>query len=118
MERRKFTREFKLEAVKLIKERGAGYARAEHDLGVHQTVLRNWERLCGRSAAFFPGHGSVEAGSCRDRAVEARVTKLDRGSQYTREPFQPLMADHGVTCPMSRSAMSGITLRWRATSRR
>jgi putative transposase len=27
----------------------------------------------------------------------------DRGSQYTSEPFQPLMADHGVTCSMSRS---------------
>jgi transposase-like protein len=42
MERRKFTREFKLEAVKLIKERGVGYAQASHDLSVHQTVLRNW----------------------------------------------------------------------------
>ena len=29
MERRKFTREFKLEAVRLIKERGVSYAQAE-----------------------------------------------------------------------------------------
>jgi transposase-like protein len=28
MERRKFTREFKLEAVRLIKERGVSYAQA------------------------------------------------------------------------------------------
>jgi putative transposase len=27
----------------------------------------------------------------------------DRGSQYTSEQFQKLMADHGVTCSMSRS---------------
>ena len=27
----------------------------------------------------------------------------DRGSQYTAEPFQKLMAHHGVTCSMSRS---------------
>ena len=27
----------------------------------------------------------------------------DRGSQYTAEPFQKLMADNGVTCSMSRS---------------
>ena len=26
----------------------------------------------------------------------------DHGSQYTSEPFQRLMADHGVTCSMSR----------------
>jgi transposase-like protein len=39
MERRRFTREFKLEAVKLIKERGVGYVQAARDLGVHQSVL-------------------------------------------------------------------------------
>ena len=27
----------------------------------------------------------------------------DQGSQYTSEPFQRLLADHGVTCSMSRS---------------
>jgi transposase len=32
MERRKFTREFKLEAVKLIKERGVSYVQAARDL--------------------------------------------------------------------------------------
>jgi transposase-like protein len=38
MERRKFTREFKLEAVRLIKERGVSYAQASLDLGVHHLV--------------------------------------------------------------------------------
>jgi len=42
MERRKYTREFKLEAVKPIQERGVSVARASLDLGVHGTVLRNW----------------------------------------------------------------------------
>ena len=42
MERRKFTREFKLEAVRLIKERGVSYAQASLDLGVHQSQLRSW----------------------------------------------------------------------------
>jgi hypothetical protein len=39
MERRKFTREFKLEAVKLIRDRGVGVGvtQASRDLGVHQT---------------------------------------------------------------------------------
>jgi transposase len=39
MERRTFTREFKLEAVKLIQERGVTVAQAARDLGVHGTVL-------------------------------------------------------------------------------
>ena len=40
MERRKFTREFKLEAVKLIQERGVTVAQAVRDLGVKGSVLR------------------------------------------------------------------------------
>ena len=42
MERRQFTREFKLEAVRLIKERGVGYGQASQDLGVHQSQPRTW----------------------------------------------------------------------------
>jgi putative transposase len=34
---------------------------------------------------------------------EALLHHSDRGSQYTSEPFQRLMADHGVTCSMSRA---------------
>ena len=40
MERRKFTREFKLEAVRLIKERGVSYAQAEQDLEVQPVDRR------------------------------------------------------------------------------
>jgi transposase len=47
MERRKFTREFKLEAVKLIRDRGVGVPQASRDLDVHQTVLRSWLRAYG-----------------------------------------------------------------------
>ena len=42
MERRKFTWEFKLEAVRLIKERCVSYVQASQDLGVHMSeLLRN-----------------------------------------------------------------------------
>ena len=37
MERRKFTREFKLEAVRPIKDRGVSYVQALEDLGVHMS---------------------------------------------------------------------------------
>ena len=42
MERRKFTREFKLEAVRLIRERGVSYVQASQDLRVHVSQLRDW----------------------------------------------------------------------------
>jgi transposase-like protein len=49
MERWKFTREFKLEAVRLIKEGGVSYAQASQDLRVHPSRLRDWvKKLSGR----------------------------------------------------------------------
>lgn len=42
MGRRKFSREFKVEAVKLIRERAVSVAQAGHDLDVHENVLRKW----------------------------------------------------------------------------
>ena len=38
--RRQFSREFKLEAVRLVKDRGVSVAQAARDLDVHENVLR------------------------------------------------------------------------------
>ena len=40
MQRRKFSREFELEAVKLIRDRGVAVAQAARDLNLHENVLR------------------------------------------------------------------------------
>ncbi len=42
MGRRVFSREFKLEAVKLVRDRGVAIAQAARDLDVHVNVLRKW----------------------------------------------------------------------------
>lgn len=41
--RRTYTDEFKLEAVKLVLEQGLSLAQAARDLGIHANVLRNWK---------------------------------------------------------------------------
>ncbi|OCJ65324.1 transposase [Agrobacterium tumefaciens] len=47
MQRRIFSREYKLEAVKLVRERGVIVAQAARDLDVHENVLRKWVREYG-----------------------------------------------------------------------
>ena len=42
--RRQFSREFKLEAVKLVTQRGVSVAQTARDLDVHENVLRKWVR--------------------------------------------------------------------------
>lgn len=43
--RRKFTDEFKREAVELMAKEGLSVVEAGRRLGVHANVLRNWKRL-------------------------------------------------------------------------
>ena len=58
MGRRVFNREFKLEAVKLVQERGVTIAQAARDLDVHENVLRKWIRdVVVDPAHAFPGRG-------------------------------------------------------------
>ena len=77
MERRKFTREFKLEAVKLVRERGVTVAQAARDVGVHGTVLRRWvqERAADAQQAF-PGQGQMKPEQVEIERLRREVTKL------------------------------------------
>ena len=77
MERRKFTREFKLEAVNLIKERGVSVAQASRDLSVHGTVLRNWVKAFADDPQHaFPGHGQLKPEHAEIARLKREVTKL------------------------------------------
>jgi transposase len=77
MERRKFTREFKLEAVKLVAERGVTVAQASRDLGVHQTVLRNWVKgFAADPQHSFSGHGQLKPEQSEIARLKREVMKL------------------------------------------
>src|SRR5437588_12957918 len=77
MERRKFTREFKLEAVKLIRDRGVSYAQASQDLKVHPTQLRNWATAFAEDPQHpFPGQGQMKPEQLEIARLKREVTKL------------------------------------------
>ncbi len=66
MQRRKFSREFKLEAVKLVRERGVSVSQAARDLDLHENVLRKWVReQTADPGSAFPGHGVLKPSSRR-----------------------------------------------------
>ena len=77
MERWKFTREFKLEAVKLIKERGVSVAQAAHDLGVNDGMLYSWDRqLADDPEQSFLGQGQMKPEQAEIARLRREVTKL------------------------------------------
>ena len=77
MERRRFTREFKLEAVKLVTDRGVTIAQASRDLDVNGTVLRRWVKEFGSDPQqAFPGHGQQKADQAEITRLRREVAKL------------------------------------------
>ena len=58
--RRKFTKEFKEEACRLVIDHGQSQAETAKNLGISQSILGRWVRqLRGNGTASFPGSGRM-----------------------------------------------------------
>ncbi len=75
--RKAYAREFKIEAVKLVTERGLPRKQVARDLGVDIGTLRRWinEFTADRELAF-PGHG---------HARDEELTRLRRENDLLRQ---------------------------------
>ena len=77
MERRRFTREFKVEAVKLVRERGVAVVQAARDLTVHENVLPKWvKEFAADLQHAFPGHGEMKHEQLEIERLRREVQKL------------------------------------------
>jgi transposase len=78
MTRRVFNKEFKLEAVKLVTERGVSCTQAARDLGIGSNVLSRWvrEAMADKTHAF-PGRGQM-------KPDDAEVARLKRELAKTK----------------------------------
>lgn len=78
MVRRRFSREFKLEAVRLIRERGVSDAQAARYLDVHENQLRKWVREFATDPALaFPGQGQMKPEQLEIERLRREVAKLE-----------------------------------------
>lgn len=60
--RRTYPREFKVEAVKLVTEKGHSVAEAARSLDISETLLRSWKKEFEKdSEQAFPGNGNRTA---------------------------------------------------------
>ena len=77
MGRRRFDRAFKLEAVKLVRERGVSAAQAARDLDVHENVLRKWvKEFAADPQHAFPGQGQMKPEQQEIERLRREVNKL------------------------------------------
>lgn len=73
--RRKYTDEFKQEAVLLVTKQGLSVAEAARRLGVHANLLRNWKESLERKGSPVSARqpSALEAENARLRAENERL---------------------------------------------
>ena len=80
LERRSYTKAFKIEAVALAQKREKPVSQIAKDLGIHESVLRRWiqqtQESAGTGLPSFPGHG---------RPRDAELTRLRKENKALKE---------------------------------
>ncbi len=79
--RRKYTQEFKKEAVKLITEQGYSYAEAGRNLGVNPNLLSRWKK----EIEGISGTGLTPASAVSVQSELKRLRKENKRLRMERE---------------------------------
>lgn len=80
--RREFTRQFKIDAVKLVTEQGYKLSEAARNLGIDPSVLRRWKvQFETEGLDAFPGKGHMSP----EKEELARLHKENRRLRIERD---------------------------------
>lgn len=87
--RKSYTREFKIETVKLVTDGGANVPDIARDMGIHPNTLYNWiQQFSTRPEEAFPGKGHVVS----DAEVIRQLKRENERLKMEREILKKAMA--------------------------
>ena len=76
--RKRFSRQFKTDAVRLVTEQGYRVSEAARNLGIHPNMLSRWKRqLEAESEDAFPGKGQMTPEKEELHRLRKRVKQLE-----------------------------------------
>jgi len=76
--RKKYSKEFKLDAISLMQEQGYSCAAAARSLGIYPNLLNRWikEQKSGEDGQAFRGQGKLTADQLEVRRLKEEVRQL------------------------------------------
>jgi transposase len=88
--RKRYTKEFKLEAIKLAESSGKPMAQIEQELGITNGLLGKWrEKYKEAGSEVFPGEGNL-------KPTEERIRDLERENMRLRQEREILKKVLGI----------------------
>jgi transposase len=86
--RKQYSREFKLETVKLVTERGMSRTQVARDMGIDVQTVRTWvKQFAADHERAFPGHGHPR---------DAEMMRLQRENEQLRQERDILKKALGI----------------------
>ncbi len=86
MKRKTYSREFKLEGVRLSEESGLPLMDVANDLGIHPNTLYKWRKqLLDNGEEAFPGHGKMKESDEEARRLQRENMRLHEEREIFRK---------------------------------
>lgn len=85
-QRKKFTKEFKIEAVNLVTKQGYSCSEAARSLGIAPDLVSRWKReQAVQEEDAFPGGGRIPPDQQRIRDLEVQVKRLQMEKEILKK---------------------------------
>lgn len=87
-ERRNFTKEFKLEAVRLVRDSGKPLTQVARELGIQRDLLYGWKRRFGNTInpeEVFPGNGALTPEAEEIRRLRRRLQEVEQERDFLKK---------------------------------
>ena len=89
-----FPKEFKLEAVRLVIERGMSTAQVARDLGINPELVYRWKKEFKEDPAFsFPGKGNISGDQAELHRLQKRVKELEEEREILKKTLGYFVRD-------------------------
>src|SRR5438445_528000 len=95
MARKTYTREFKVQALRMVTGQGLSVAEVARRLGVHVNLLRSWKKAAGPGTDAFPGHGKPGP-ACSENTVAALMKTHGIRAKAPRRFVRTTDSRHGL----------------------
>jgi len=94
-QRRKYTREFKLEAVRLSNDSERSVAAVARDLGIPPNNLYKWrQEMTSNGEEAFPGHGNVKGSEAEIRHLRRELDKVRQERDILKKALLYFTKEH------------------------
>jgi transposase len=87
--RKRYTREFKVEALRLVRESGKPVAQIARELGIGAELLHSWKRRLEEKGAEptdpFPGNGVLTGEAAENRRLRRELERMTQERDFLKK---------------------------------